>query len=485
MAVLNKLEPKSVFHFFEEITQIPHGSYNLQQISDYIVKFAKDRNLEVVQDKELNVIISKPASKGYENKEPIILQGHMDMVAVSKPELNIDMTKTPLDVRTDGEYVWAEGTSLGGDDGIAVAYALAILDDDEIKHPYLEVVITTNEEVGLEGAHAIDLSNLKGNRLLNLDSECEGVLLTSCAGGGSFHSVYKLDKELVCGTSYALEIKGLLGGHSGDEIDKEHGNSNILIARLLERIACRFENNVYLKEISGGVADNAIPNNSKAVIILGDSADETVLMSIVDEVYMDVKGELEIKDPDVSFSCTMIDKGTFETGSYSSMLNLSQMILAYPCGIQAMSASIKGLVETSLNLGLISFDIAKNSVEMVFSVRSSVESSKNLLLKRLEVITAKWGVEYFLSGMYPGWAYKQHSELRNLMVRVYKDMFGKEPELQAIHAGLECGLFSEKIKDLDAISIGPDMIAIHSTGEKLSVASTKRTWDYVLEILKA
>ena len=480
MAVLEQLEPKEVFRFFEEICQIPHGSGNLQQISDYLVKFAKDRNLEVIQDKELNVIIRKGGSKGYEDREPVILQGHMDMVAVSDPGTDIDMKKDPLRLKTDGEYVWAEGTSLGGDDGIAVAYFLAILDSDTTPHPPLEVVITTNEETGMDGARAIDLSGLKGRKLLNMDNEEEGVLLTSCAGGGRFHSYLPVNRIRRSGTSYEIEITGLQGGHSGEMIIKGRGNANVLMGRLFMELRKKIDFSAV--ELEGGVADNAIPGSAKAVIVLPEEVAQDQLMDAVKSSEADVRTELELKDPDVKFTCTATGKGTFDCLDETSMKRTAGLICSLPNGVQAMSAAIEGLVETSLNLGIMKLD--KELLTLEFSVRSSVEASKNFLFRRLQIITEAFGGHHEITGAYPGWAYKQDSELRTHMVKVYQKLYGKEPKVVAIHAGVECGLFGEKISGLDCISIGPDMQDIHTTGEKLSVSSTKRTWEYVKAVLQ-
>ena len=480
MAVLEQLEPKEVFHFFEEICRIPHGSDNLQQISDYLVQFAKDRNLEVVQDNALNVIIRKPASKGYEDRDPIILQGHMDMVAVSDPDADIDMKKDSLRLETDGEFVWAKGTSLGGDDGIAVAYSLALLDSDTILHPLLEVVITTNEETGMDGARAIDLSGLKGRQLLNMDNEEEGVLLTSCAGGGRFHSYLSVNRIKRSGTAYNLEITGLLGGHSGEMIIKGRGNANCLMGRLLTELREKVDFSIV--DLSGGVADNAIPRSAQAKIILPQEVKADALLRAVKQTENAVYTELELKDPGVKFNCMELEKGTFECLDETSLKKVSELICSLPNGVQAMSGAIVGLVETSLNLGIMKLD--KELLTLEFSVRSSIESSKNNLFQKLEMITEAFGGRSDITGAYPGWAYKQDSKLRSHMIEVYQKLYGKEPAVVAIHAGVECGLFSEKISGLDCISIGPDMQDIHTTGEKLSVASTKRTWEYIKAVLE-
>ena len=479
MAAFDNLQPKEVFHFFEELCSIPHGSGNLQKISDYLVSFAKERGYEVTQDSELNVIIKAPGTAGYENKEPVILQGHMDMVAVKEDGCDIDMKTDGLRVATDGEYVWAEGTSLGGDDGIAVAYCLALLDSKEIPHPPLEVVITTNEETGMFGAAAIDLSGLSGKRMINIDNEEEGVFITSCAGGARVYSKLPMTQAEVTGTKCSVAISGLLGGHSGEMIKCGRGNANHIAGRILAEVAREMP--VSLISIEGGVADNAIPSTaSLKFVVEGSSTDKAEC--IVNRVFQEVKGELEGKDEglEISFAKEEGNAGVKAFDSKSTE-KLSKMITVMPDGVQAMSAMVAGLVETSLNLGIIKTE--GDVVTLEQSVRSSVESSKKVLINKLLIIGEVFGAEVSVSGEYPGWKYRQHSELRDHMVKVYQDMYGKAPQLQAIHAGLECGILSEKIENLDCISIGPDMKDIHSTGEKLSVRSTANVWEYLVKVL--
>jgi dipeptidase D len=480
MGVLDNLEPKSVFHFFEEITQIPHGSNNVQMISEYLVKFAKDRNLEYIQDETRNVIIFGEASEGYEDREPIILQGHMDMVAVHDADYDIDMATQPLKPVTDGDKIWAEGTSLGGDDGIAVAYCLALLDSKIIPHPRLEVVITTNEETGMDGAFAIDLSPLKGRKLINIDSETEGVLLTSCAGGARFYATLPVSKVSRSGMLYDIEVSGLLGGHSGTEIIKEHGNANILLGRILAAVSDK--NDISLVSINGGVADNAIPVNAKATIVVPEDTSKEAFLKAVKDLEAIVKSELEIKDPGVKFAVIAREKGTVDCLDNASMNNVYKLILSLPNGIQAMSASVPGLVETSLNLGVIVS--SDNEVTLEYAVRSSVDSSKDALLDRLVYITEAFGAKAKITSSYPGWPFKSDSKLREHMIEVFKRMYGREPRIEALHAGVECGLFGQKLEGLDCISIGPDMEGVHTTSEKLSVASAARTFEYLCEVLK-
>ncbi len=478
MAVLSQLEPKSVFRFFEEISQIPHGSGNVEQISDYLVQFAKERNLFYIQDAIKNVIIVKEATEGYEKEPAVIIQGHMDMVAVKKPDCPIDMKSQGLQMAVNGDFIYAEGTSLGGDDGIAVAYALAILDADDIKHPRLEVVITVDEETGMDGARAIDLSMLQGKRLLNLDSEEEGILLTSCAGGARVKCEMQASQLQTEGMLLELELSGLLGGHSGAEIHKERANSNCLMGRVL--YALLQELDLRLISMEGGLADNAIPRQTKAVISVNETVAEH-LGTAVKKLEKELQGEYAGKDDGLYLTCKRI--GIQETVGISEddTMKMVAMLIALPNGVQTMSADMPGLVETSLNLGILKFENGRLLAE--FAVRSSVESAKHALIDKMRAITYLAGGSMEVSGDYPGWKYRKESPLREKMIAVYEEMYGETPKIEAIHAGLECGILGSKIEDLDCVSFGPDMKDIHTTEEVLSVSSTQRVWQYLLKVL--
>jgi dipeptidase D len=496
-----------VFHFFEEITQIPHGSGNVKMISDYLKKFADDRGLKCIQDEALNIIIQQPASEGYENEEPMILQGHMDMVAVHDADHNVDMKSDPLDVAVDGDYVYAKGTSLGGDDGIAVAYMLAILDDKEIMHPELYCVITVNEETGMDGAAALDMSPVKAKRLLNLDSEDEGEFLVSCAGGCRAYCRLSLSFEKKEGTVYKLKIDGLLGGHSGDVIDKGRANANCLMGRAMtdlisQGIDCS------AAAVNGGVADNAIPRSAEAVFVVAENDEHRFTDTLV-KCEKSCREEFGEKDKNISFSVKKVGKSAFDNsddkGDFTTLkeacgtdiamkdgeilvmkkdcfARAAHMIIAFPSGVQAMSEEIKGLVETSLNLGMLTMD--DKSITALFLVRSSVEAAKQSLLTRVKAVCTLAGADMTTSGEYPGWQFKKDSTLREKMISVYEKMYGKKPVVHAIHAGVECGLLLGKKPDLDCVSIGPDMLDIHTANEKLSISSTKRVWEFVTELLR-
>ncbi len=484
MGVLSDLEPKNVFHFFEEISRIPHGSGNVDGISDYLVRFAGEREIFCVQDKLKNVIMIKEATPGYEGEPPVILQGHMDMVAVKKPDCDIDLTSDPLRLLVDGDWVSAEGTSLGGDDGIAVAYALALLDSHTVRHPRLEVILTVDEETGLDGARGIDLSLLQGRRMVNLDSEKEGIFLTSCAGGARVKCALPCRQTAREGVLCEVKITGLMGGHSGDEIHKERGNSNGLFGRLLWALTERME--VSLLSVEGGLADNAIPRETAARILVAPE-DVSALEELAGKLGEELAGEFATKDPEVTVLVKELGRGSYngmipaDTGRVAAFLSVA------PGGVQAMSAQLPGLVETSLNLGILRYKAGQGAggeLSAAFCVRSSVESAKYALMARLQALTSLVGGQCLVTGDYPGWQYRPDSPLREKMTALYERMYGRLPVVEAIHAGLECGILAGKIEDLDCVSIGPDMENIHTTEETLSISSTARVWDYLVRLLE-
>ncbi len=493
MGVLSGLEPQKVFYYFEEITKIPHGSGNVEGISNYLVDFARKRGLFYVQDTLKNVIIVKEATPGYEKEPAVILQGHMDMVAVKTPDCPMDMKTEGLKVAIAGDNVYAEGTSLGGDDGIAVAYALAILDSDTIRHPRLEVVITVDEEVGMDGAREIDLSMLKANRMLNLDSEEEGIFLTSCAGGARVNCIFPVERTKARGLLGEITISGLQGGHSGAEIHKERGNSNCLAARILNALTAKMP--VRLVAVKGGLADNAIPRQTRITILLPEDSDVCMEIlqapenpgqfgELLEDLSMDIADELATRDPQFSLKWSMNTSRMQEAEAVTveSTRKAAAALWALPNGVQAMSADMPGLVETSLNLGIL--DMTDKTVTADFSVRSSVESAKEALIQKIAAIVELAGGSCSVTGDYPGWKYRVDSPLRNKMIALYEKKYGEKPKVEAIHAGLECGLLAGKIENLDCVSFGPQMNDIHTTEETLSISSTARVWEYLVELLE-
>ena len=478
MEKLSSLKPQKVFGFFEEITQIPHGSYNLEGIRKYLIDFAASRNLEYIADDAGNVIIKKPASAGYEEVPEIIIQGHMDMVAVCDEGSGIDMKTTPLDIFVEGDLIGAKHTSLGGDDGIAVAMALAILDSDDIPHPALDVVITANEETGMEGASGLDISNVKARRLLNIDSEDEGIFTVGCAGGARVKCTISSDSA-VPADSVILEcrVSGLLGGHSGTMIGLGRANAGKLMGRILGA-GCKVNSDAVLLNLSGGTADNAIMLECIGAVAVPASSSDAFSDAMMNEFRLIAK-EYESADPGINFGITTLDSA--DEVIKISAKKASDFLNELPFGVQAMSKDIEGLVQTSLNLGILKSEAGQLTAE--FSVRSSVTSERDELIDRLLKITSDFGGTNKVTGVYPGWEYKKESPLRDKMVRVFKEMYGRDPKVEAIHAGLECGFFMDKASDIDAVSIGPDMQDIHTTSERLSISSTARTYEYVLKLL--
>lgn len=479
MRALENLKPENVFYYFEEIANIPHGSRNTKQISDYLVNFAKERNLEHYQDELNNVVIIKEASEGYENAEPVIIQGHMDMVCEKENGSTIDFEKDGLELYVDDGFVKAKDTTLGGDDGIAVAYALALLDSKELKHPRLEVVITVDEEIGMLGAVDIDLSMLKGHIMLNIDSDVEGEFLTSCAGGMSINSSIPVTRTSQTGLETIITLTGLDGGHSGAEIHKEHGNANILMGRILENIFNELPFGIL--DIKGGLKDNAIPRECTVTLLIPEEAREDVTR-IVNATAKELAAELSVADPatriDLSFG-NVTEKNVLD---YASVNKIILYLRTVPNGVINMSQVITGLVETSLNLGIL--ELKDNELSSLTSIRSSVATRKDDLKKRVMNIIEMLGGECEAEGEYPAWEYNDHSTLRPQVVKVYQELFGEEPKLTAIHAGLECGILSDKIPNLDCVSFGPTNYDIHTPKERLSISSTEKYWNFLVKFLE-
>ena len=481
MSVLGELQPKKVFQYFEEICEIPHGSRNLKKISDYLVDFAKAHGLKYRQDEDLNVIIWKDGSKGYEDSDPVILQGHMDMVAVKESDCDKDMEKEGLDLEIDGDYILAKGTSLGGDDGIAVAYTLAVLDDEEMAHPPIEAIFTVNEEIGMLGAATIDVSDLKGRLFMNMDSEDEGVFTVSCAGGASVICKIPYETETVDASVIEIKMDGFSGGHSGVEIIKGRMNANCAMARVLLNLFNEVE--MQLISVNGGEKDNAIAKFSKAsVAVLKEEVTEA--KQIIEDTFAQIKEEYKVTDPDATLSVEVKESGKVDVFTEDTTFAVVTAMVHMPDGVQRMNPEIEGLVQTSLNMGILT--TKDNEVQMTFAVRSSSETEKQYLIDKLTSLTETLGGDVEIQGPYPGWEYKADSRLRQVMVDVYKDLYnGEEPVVEGIHAGLECGIFSSKLPGLDAVSFGPQMEHIHTTKEVLSISSTERTWELVVKTLEA
>lgn len=480
MKNLQNSKASLVFKYFEDISNIPRGSKNERKISDYLYNFAKDLGLDVIQDEGLNIIVKKPASKGYENAPTVILQGHMDMVCEKNKDTVHDFEKDPIKLVVKGDEIYADGTTLGADDGIAVAYAMAILADNSIPHPALEVLLTTDEETGMTGARALSKDSVSGKIILNMDSEEEGYLLVSCAGGVRAESSIKLEKEALNEeTLINISIKGLKGGHSGSEIDKGRGNSNKLMGRALKELMDKV--NFNLVSIEGGSKDNAIPREADALIAVNSSDKETVV-KFIEELNAVYKKELSATDADINIKAEEVNEDVKEKLTNSCTKRIVQLIHVYPNGISTMSGDIKDLVESSTNLGVVITN--DTQVELHSAVRSSVESLKWEIVSRMNILTNLVGGKFETSAAYPGWEYRKESKIRDLCVKTYEDMYKEEPVVYAIHAGVECGLFEEKLGELDMISFGPNIRDAHTPDEHLSISSTERVWEYLLELLK-
>ena len=469
---------KNVFDFFEKISAIPRGSGNEKAISDFIADFGRQRGLEVIQDKAHNVIVKKPASKGYEEKQPVILQSHIDMVCVKRADSNHDFLNDPIKVISDGDFIYADGTSLGADDGIGVSYMLALLDSDDIPHPKLECLFTADEEVGMGGAKLLDMSVLEGRRLINIDSEEEGVFCVSCAGGVRVDIALELEweKEIPFGfAGYNLKIRGLKGGHSGSDIHLQLASAINLMGRVLARIS---ENtDLRIACLSGGSADNAIAAFSEAEIFLPKGFRlEEILKNLEKEFNNEYKSAGESIYLIMEEACP---KRAF-TKDFSEKI-IKTLILS-PYGVSTINLDMAGFTESSCNPGVMYVDGENFHLKLL--VRSSSEVRKRVIVQRIRAIAELAGGRVSETGDYPPWEYNSDSALMKYVPALYEKMFGKKAEIETTHAGLECGVFSGKIPDMDIISFGPDLFRVHSIDEHLSISSAERMWDFLKEILK-
>ncbi|MBQ1847792.1 MAG: aminoacyl-histidine dipeptidase [Clostridia bacterium] len=471
-------EPKKMLEFFELLSSVPHGSGNTKQISDICVDFAKKRGLSYVQDEWNNVIIRKPGSKGKEGLEPVILQGHLDMVCAKLPDDPVDMSVTPVKLCCDGTWLYAENTSLGGDNIFAIASIMAILDDGTLSHPPIEALFTTDEETGMFGANGLDASNLKGKRMLNLDSEEEGVFTVSCAGGVRADCRIPVTRESPDGSAfYLVTVGGLLGGHSGMEIVKERGNSNKIAGRALYEAAKRF--GIRLCGMSGGKFDNVITMKTEAVVAV-DMSEAAEFEEFIRNFDKILKNEYSSSDPGVYITA---EKTKYEGGAVNAADTERALgcLFVLPQGVQSMSVEIPDLPETSLNMGVLK--LGETELKFGFSIRSSVRTRKEELYNKVETVVKLCGGAVSPRNSYPEWAYKKHSPVRETALEAYKELYGKEAVISATHGGLECGLFADKIKDLDCVSFGPELCDVHSVRERLNLPSAKRIYDLVCLIL--
>ena len=476
--VLKDLNPTLVFKYFEEISQVPRGSGDEKRISEFLVNFAKELNLEVVQDEHLNVIIRKPATAGYENCPGVILQGHMDMVCEKNKDVDHDFEKDPIDLRIVNNMIYANGTTLGADNGIAVAMSMAVLASNDLAHPALEVLVTSNEEAGMTGANGLDGSLLKGKYIINLDSEEEGFLLVSCAGGNRSYVTLPLTYKNIEDNKQAfmIEVKGLLGGHSGMDIVKQRANSNVTMGRILNLLDVDFD----LVEVNGGSKNNAIPRECEAVVAVNKDQAETLKANVA-KIEELLKNEFKTTDPglEVVVKEATADKAITDECKAKAMLLLNFI----PNGIQTVSKDIEGLVESSSNLGVVKTENDVMSFES--AVRSSVATLRENLNNKTKMLCDTVNANFENTDGYPAWEYAKNSKLEELCVDVYEKLAGKKPVITAIHAGLECGLLLDKMPGCEAISMGPDMFEVHTPNEHLSIPSVKNVYEFLLAVLKS
>ena len=479
MGTLSSLNPEKVFAFFEKICSIPHGSGNCAALSAFIADFAKQRRLDFAVDAEQNVLIRKPASPGYEKYETLILQGHLDMVCEKDPELEFDFAKDAIQPYIDGDDIKARGTSLGGDNGIAIAMMLAILDDDTLHHPQLEMLMTVDEETSMAGAFGFDCARLRGHRLINLDSEYEGVLMCSCAGGVDVVCNLPVLREEKEGCRLTLTVAHLRGGHSGVEIDKGRANANILMGRLLFRL--QNELPLGIAEYCGGSRVNAIASHAEAEILIEKSR-LTEYEEHIKQMEAIFRKEYHASDPDISVNLKLSESGCFSVLDEASAARIISLLLILPDGMQEMSAEMPGLVQTSCNLGAAS--LQESAFTFTSSIRSCMETKKMMLAEKIMRIVVLTGGSAALEGDYPGWSYRPDSRLKETLINAYQKVCGIKASAEAVHAGMECGIFAAGIPNLDCVSIGPTMGDVHTPQEHLSISSVQRTWKVLLTALE-
>ena len=473
MNKLNGIEPVRVFHYFEEICGIPHGSGNMDKISEYCVNFAKNHNLKYDKDEANNVVIYKDGTK---DGEPVILQGHIDMVCQKTSESTINFETDGLDIYIDGDFITANGTTLGADNGVAVAIILAILESTDIVHPPIEAVFTTDEEIGMIGAGKLDCTKLSGKRMINMDSEASELLTVSCAGGSDCKILMPAKRVKGCGKKVSITLKGLKGGHSGVEIDKGRVNANVLAGRILNyaKKLCDFD----LISINGGDKGNAITPMCNIELVIDETEE---FIAKIEDYFSLVKKEISEREKDAAITIRVEEDGNFDVIDKESRNKLIYFLLTAPNGVVEMSAEIDNLVETSLNLGVLKTEDDK--IIFHFALRSNKQTAMDFLEERLTLLASYNGCSIEVSGHYPPWEYKENSPLQELYIKTYENHFGKKPDVVAIHAGLECGVFAAKIEDFDCISIGTDMYEIHTVNEKLSISSMKSFFELLVDML--
>lgn len=478
MSDVSKLAPQEVFRYFKEISDVPRSSSHNEKISAYLVNFAKEHELEYYQDESGNVIIWKDGTPGYENSDMVMIQGHMDIVAEKTEDSTHDFQNDPLELVIDGDFLTANKTTLGADDGAAIAMGLALLDSTDIPHPPLEFIATVDEEIGMLGAYALDGSKIRARKVINIDSEEEGIITVGCAGAVDIFTSFPADKKLVNGVKYKYVVDGLLAGHSGLDIHQERANAGQIVARLF--LDAREKAELNIVSINGGRATNVILGKVEGEVIVATSDVKAFEESIVASTE-EIKAEYRTSDPGITVSIEAVGEASEEAVDTVCQDNFFKFIVACPTGAEHYSVELKGLVETSHSIGVVKLEDGRLITKSMS--RSSVNSRNRLLARKIGIIAEALGAEVEHGSSYGAWEFNNKSDLLDVCINAYKEQYGEEPVVSAMHAGIECGIWAEKVGKVDAVSIGPDMTGVHSVNEELSIPSTERTWQYLKLIL--
>ena len=478
MSDVSKLAPQEVFRYFKEISDVPRSSSHNEKISAYLVNFAKEHELEYYQDESGNVIIWKDGTPGYENSDMVMIQGHMDIVAEKTEDSTHDFQNDPLELIVDGDTLTANKTTLGADDGAAIAMGLALLDSTDIPHPPLEFIATVDEEIGMLGAYALDGSKIRSRKVINIDSEEEGIITVGCAGAVDIFTSFPADKKLVNGVKYKYVVDGLLAGHSGLDIHQERANAGQIVARLF--LDAREKAELNIVSINGGRATNVILGKVEGEVIVAAS-DVKAFEEIIATSTEEIKAEYRTSDPGITVSIEAVGEASEEAVDTVCQDNFFKFLVACPTGAEHYSVELKGLVETSHSIGVVKLEDGRLITKSMS--RSSVNSRNRLLARKIGIIAEALGAEVEHGSSYGAWEFNNKSDLLDVCINAYKEQYGEEPVVSAMHAGIECGIWAEKLGKVDAVSIGPDMTGVHSVNEELSIPSTERTWQYLKLIL--